>query len=215
MKTTPNRRKAEKEARRILDSYNFLENPEAFPFEEILAFEGAFLRTRKMEGALGQMIRTSKKRGIISISNQLTYLPRRRFVIAHEFGHWMLHRQIQDIFSCNTQVFQQWHKGSSPYEIEANVFAAELLMPPEKFKALAAGQALTRCLVENLSEALKTSLTATSIRLTKYGPYPLMVVFSQDATVKWSIKSDDFALGLYENNFRVPARTLTYSLYQG
>lgn len=55
---------------------------------------------------------------------------RQMFTMAHEFGHWVLHR---DFFEKDPQSyavlprFQQLKK--TPMETEANVFAAELLVP--------------------------------------------------------------------------------------
>jgi len=213
MKTSPNHRKAEKEARRILTSYGFFENPAETPFEDLLFAEGVFLRTRKIEGALGQMIRIGPNDGIITISDQIDYLPQKRFVIAHELGHWILHRAIKEIFACDTAKFQAWHRNSSPYELEANAFAAELLMPGEKIRTLCNENPLSAHLIRTIANSFKTSLTATCLRLTKYGSHPLIVVFSKDSTVRWSFSSDDFSFGLYDNNFPVPARTWTHALY--
>ncbi len=49
---------------------------------------------------------------------------RRNFSIAHEIGHWSLHRFLNRAFSCNKDT-------RGPLESEANAFAAELLMPKE------------------------------------------------------------------------------------
>lgn len=52
--------------------------------------------------------------------------PRRRlFTIAHELGHFYLHRDTQNEFFCN-EMFKECFPAM---ECEANAFAAELLMP--------------------------------------------------------------------------------------
>lgn len=53
---------------------------------------------------------------------------RRLFTVAHELGHYFLHRGDQSVFLCQ----QAFEYTSSMPEQEANAFAAELLMPYEK-----------------------------------------------------------------------------------
>ena len=59
--------------------------------------------------------------------------PRRRFTIAHELGHWQLHRHDGDGVFCRSSAVDvaETHESSAPAEpeVEANEFAAALLMP--------------------------------------------------------------------------------------
>jgi hypothetical protein len=59
---------------------------------------------------------------------------RRRFTIAHELGHWRLHRDVEErgVFCRAATIEPQDSKARAPLpraEDEANVFAAVLLMP--------------------------------------------------------------------------------------
>ena len=86
---------------------------------------------------------------------------RQRFTAAHELGHFVLHRdQIGDRHEDN---YLLRGKGlSSPIEIEANKFAADLLMP----YLLIAHEIEQGCqTVEALAEKFRVSETAMSIRL--------------------------------------------------
>ncbi len=62
---------------------------------------------------------------------------RQRFTIAHELGHYILHRKK---FHIDTEIeegavmFRDDSLGNSPQEVEANSFAANLLMPEDIFK---------------------------------------------------------------------------------
>ncbi len=59
---------------------------------------------------------------------------RRRFTIAHEVGHFLLHASLPDADSvyCRTaEVQKRTERPADPREREANRFAAELLMPEE------------------------------------------------------------------------------------
>lgn len=57
---------------------------------------------------------------------------RRRFTVGHELGHWCLHRETtsNDVF-CRAACVQETAKPQlPPEEVEANAFAAAMLMPP-------------------------------------------------------------------------------------
>src|ERR1035441_8434881 len=58
--------------------------------------------------------------------------PRRRFTIAHELGHWTLHRHDRSVF-CRSSLIEP-HESEErpalpPHEEQANAFGAALLMP--------------------------------------------------------------------------------------
>ena len=58
---------------------------------------------------------------------------RRRFTIAHELGHWRLHRDVERAVFCRAASIEpdasQTRELLPPVEDEANVFAAAVLMP--------------------------------------------------------------------------------------
>ena len=70
--------------------------------------------------------------------NQTESLVRQRFTIAHELGHIFLHHQDQLNYDPSVELihFRDEHSaaGTRTKEIEANAFAAELLMPAEAVK---------------------------------------------------------------------------------
>jgi hypothetical protein len=63
--------------------------------------------------------------------------PRRRFTIAHELGHWVMHRREgQQSLFCRHGSVEPSERDESPpeqltHEDEANIFAAALLMPAD------------------------------------------------------------------------------------
>tara|TARA_B100000378_G_C18031236_1_gene407572 strand:+ start:1262 stop:1630 length:369 start_codon:yes stop_codon:yes gene_type:complete len=67
------------------------------------------------------------------VVNSLHHPNRQRFTIAHELGHHQLHLPLLEKgVHVDKAIFrrdQSASKGVQPYEIEANHFAAELLMP--------------------------------------------------------------------------------------
>jgi Zn-dependent peptidase ImmA (M78 family) len=76
------------------------------------------------------------KNGVATIGvNSENAESRQRFTIAHELGHYVLHRQSQEMFvDENFSVYfrdENSSTGEQTREIEANAFAAALLMPKE------------------------------------------------------------------------------------
>ena len=59
--------------------------------------------------------------------------PRRRFTIAHELGHWCLHRGAERAVFCRASAIEpvapEQRPALPPAEEQANAFAAALLMP--------------------------------------------------------------------------------------
>lgn len=65
---------------------------------------------------------------VILVSNKINNHHRRDFIIAHELGHFLLHRNL--IYSCNNvSEFSSYNLNTQGQESEANEFASELLMP--------------------------------------------------------------------------------------
>lgn len=102
------------------------------PVEELVRRYGAELRYVPCEddGLSGMLFRDDDRK-IIGI-NSLHHTNRQRFTIAHELGHLLLHKgkevHIDRVFRVNLRNAVS-SQASDREEIEANRFAAELLMP--------------------------------------------------------------------------------------
>jgi Zn-dependent peptidase ImmA (M78 family) len=101
---------------------------------------------------------------------------RQRFTIAHEIGHYLLHGKSDRVFIDSATVFHRDEvasKGTRLQEIEANGFAAELLMPEDALKAEVRESGVHPHLEEELISQLacrfQVSQIALLIRLTKLG----------------------------------------------
>ena len=119
------------------------------PFEETLS--GMYIRERHL----------------IAV-NQLHPRVRQRFTIAHEIGHAILH--TDDLFV--DQVFyRDGHAAPEKQEVEANRFAAELLMPLDAVKQVIATHvhAYHEALVATLAEKFGVSAQAFAVRLAELG----------------------------------------------
>ncbi len=144
-----------------------------------------------MQGAQGRIL-LDKQRAIITINSSIRDPKRRRFVLAHELGHLILHVNAQQqLFNCDVDAFLDW-QGRRPEEGQANIFAANLLMPPALFSGYFTGKKFSIENLQSASDKFLTSLMSTSLQFTQYGNYPIAVVFSIDGMVKWAAMSDDF-----------------------
>ena len=101
------------------------------------------------------------------------------FSVAHELGHYYLPGHIDAVLS-NSDVHESraGFASGDRYEIEADLFAATLLMPRTLFtRAMStAGDGLPA--IEKLAEQCHTSLTATAIRYARCTREPVAVVLS-------------------------------------
>lgn len=98
---------------------------------------------------------------------------RRRFTIAHEIGHFILHKGQMPLFlDTNLKFYRSavHNEHTIQIETEANEFAAELLMPQELIEEAIEDDALDisdEYDLYQLSKKLKVSEQALTIRLVK------------------------------------------------
>lgn len=135
-------------------------------------------------------------KSVIKVNSNIQFEQRKRFVVAHEIGHLIMHRNMQlseDTFS-NFNIIAGMEKAlkNGMQELEANEFACELLMPEKLFLKEANGKKFSPLLIKQLSERFKTSLTATIFRYLHFNQlHPICLVFIENGKVKYWKKSDD------------------------
>ena len=120
--------KIREEARVILKKYKISSPP--VPVEFIAESLGATVRYSSFEGELAGMLVRRDGQAVIGV-NSFHHTNRQRFTIAHEIGHLRLHKgdvHIDRSFRVNNRNAVS-SQAIDPEEIEANRFAAELLMP--------------------------------------------------------------------------------------
>ena len=121
-------------AKRTLKDFG-INNPPV-PVEEIAESLGTHVRFSPFEGELAGMLIRGDAQTLIGV-NSLHHPNRQRFTIAHEIGHLLLHKgdvHIDRSFRINRRDAES-SLAKNQDEIEANRFAAELLMPYEMIKA--------------------------------------------------------------------------------
>lgn len=204
-------------AERVLDQLG-ITSPEDLQLLDSIAWErGATVLVRPMYGAEARLAALGN-RAIITISSLVKDPRRKRFSVAHELGHFELHRE-HSVVLCSSQDIDDWKQRGdniSP-EQEANEFAAALLLPERFFASLCRDSDPSLDLVAELASTFNVSLTATALRYLRFCDEICAVVFSQDGHIKWFQSSRGFAeTGAYiDVRSRLAPSSLAASIFQG
>ncbi|HEV2352068.1 MAG TPA: ImmA/IrrE family metallo-endopeptidase [Terriglobia bacterium] len=130
-------------ARALLERLHIHSSPT--PVEKVAKALGAQVRFAPFDDELSGMIYIKDEVPIIGV-NSLHHPNRQRFTIAHELGHLELHREMITSSVHVDKDFpalmrdQRSATGMERLEIEANQFAAELLMPRKLVDEVLAGE---------------------------------------------------------------------------
>lgn len=117
-----------------------------------------------------------------------------RFTVAHELGHYFLDGHYEEITKTSRTHLSKagFTQGHSRIEIEADHFAAGLLMPSRLTRASLAAASIGLAGVQHLANDAETSLTAAAIRTAECAPYPIAVLVSRGGQVAYGFLSDSF-----------------------
>ena len=184
-------------------------NRRPIPIEDIAFGERMEFSFERLVGCEARLVRLGQNHGYARISDRIREEGRKRFTIAHELGHFLLHPKITQVFECTTGDLTDYRK--NPIEIEANLFASEVLMPSIQFKKLSKTTDPTFEGIGELAKKFNVSLTAAAIRFIDCGPIENMVLLRTNSKgqVKWSkAKQDNFHYWI-EKDTQINPRTMT------
>lgn len=139
------------------------------------------------EGALVRSPLNEKEWGILY--NERAGAERQRFTIAHELGHFILHRNNQAAFNCSTESIYSGSEGLAQMEREADDFASNLLMPGNLLRQKLDGQEVDFCLLSDLSREFGVSLEAMCIRFVKYTTLRAVLIHWDNGFMKYQWRS--------------------------
>ncbi|KTB94292.1 Zn protease [Pseudomonas syringae ICMP 11293] len=146
------------------------------------------------------MLKKSPKgdKWIIGVNEDGASSGRINFTIAHEFGHYMLHRELQKDFECAERDMHTWDAQGKVIETEADNFASYLLMPPDDFRKQIEGQELSIDLLRHCANRYDVSLTAAALKWREIAPGRVVVVAAKDGYLDWSSSNERaFRSGAY------------------
>lgn len=201
--------------RKILETEPSLTYP--IPITEIATaldiHEIGELETSAFEGSL--LIGPQRRYGSILV-NKAAKGGRRRFTIGHELGHWCipLHKPVKgDQFLCSRDDMRMWNKSEQDtyrrMEVEANLFAALLLMPPnllKKYLAKRGDPTLEHVL--GIHEDFIVSKDAAARAYAEYFDTPVATVVVHKGKVERVYKSLKFPYVNVQKGSEVPKGTV-------
>ena len=166
-------------------------DPRSLDIRAIAYLRGVLVEDRLLVGAQGRIV-IRGSRAKVAVDSSIPEEGRKRFVAAHELGHFELHRQEAHLFKCKEEYFELWQKQNPAIEREANVFASELLMPTHMFVEAASGMTPNLDSVRELADRFSTTLTATGLRFLDFTTEPCAVICSQEGAVQWCKRTSTF-----------------------
>jgi IrrE N-terminal-like domain len=158
-----------------------------WPDDPIISVKGDNLP--KFDGALFKAPAGKKGWGII-YNNAMGSLGRINFTLAHEFGHYLLHRlAYPDGFYCSQEQVA-WDSEYGQIEHQANVFAANFLMPLDDFRRQIPERAKVDLdMISHCADRYRVSLIAAVLRWLHYTSKRAILVVSRDGYVLWARSS--------------------------
>jgi len=159
------------------------------------------------------MLRPSMKRPgwHIVYNDDPRYKGRVRFTIAHEFGHYQLHRsplRANDYehgmlgrdcgFECSPLRSNSWQESERRREEEADTFASFLLMPLDDYRKQVDGQEMTADLLKHIIDRYGVSLTAACRKWIDFTDRRAAMIVARDGFALWGRASKSaFESGIF------------------
>lgn len=160
----------ERLAERLLEQSGVVQPP--VPIEQMARAAGCKIVPAKLRDVSGILVRSAESATIGYNSDHA--ITRRRFTIAHELGHYLLHEGKEIRYDYDFKInlrSSASSEGRDVEEIEANFFAASILIPDN----ILAHDPRTEYLdleddskIEMLAKSYKVSRQAMSLRLSRF-----------------------------------------------
>lgn len=141
------------------------------------------------------------------------------FCVAHELGHYFLPGHPEALFEKESvHKSRAGFRDQSRFELEADHFAAGLLMPRLLFRAELARSGDGLAAVLKMAARCETSLTATAIRYAQCAEEPVAVIVSSDGLVDYCFLSEELAersdIAWLHKRDPIPEDSLTLACHQ-
>lgn len=127
------------------------------------------------EGQSGKLIKHGDDKGFEIVINRNDPIARRRFTLAHELGHWYLHRDLMEEGTHVDRLFVDGKMANPPepfrpfHEWDANRFAADLLMPDAEVKSFLQTPTNAPRTIDQVAKHFEVSKQAAAIRIDNLG----------------------------------------------
>lgn len=147
----------------------------AISYRDLNSIEGTLVRDR-----------SDSKLWHIIVSADPRKRARTRFTLAHELGHFMCHRHLKPEFLDSNDSINDY---KSPIELDANLFAAWILMPANLVRAEFELERWNVSTLVAMRDRFQSSMQACARRLLDLTTKPRAFVVSRDGMILWCTKS--------------------------
>jgi hypothetical protein len=150
------------------------------------------VKGERLDGFEGALYRSKGTKPMWSIvyNDSLSVPGRINFVLAHEFGHYLRHRQELDEFFCSQRDVTQWDREDAARECDANQFASYLLMPIDDFRKQVSGQKVDLDLLGHCADRYGVSLTAATLKWLEFTEQRALLVAAREGYILWAKPSE-------------------------
>jgi IrrE N-terminal-like domain len=132
---------------------------------------------------------SGKPRWLIAYNSAIPLKERLRYTVAHELGHYLLHRRRGEKILCRLQDMSIWRGEYQRREVEANRFAASVLMPTDDYCRQVKGQRIDLELFRFCAERYGVSLTPAILEWLSFTQELAILVRSLDGFIDWGVSS--------------------------
>jgi Zn-dependent peptidase ImmA (M78 family) len=184
--------------------------PDEIDLDAIAADQGLIIRRRALDGADARLVAVNDH-GIITV-NSAGHSKRQRFSIGHELGHWFRDRHDEGLISCTKADASPANQMARTRESEANVFSADLILPPYLVRSDVGGRPPTIDLIVDVSEAYAASIPAAAIRVVRLATCPAAVAVHGVTGREWCFENVAWPTGDFYISREVHHESPTMSL---
>lgn len=197
-------------AQNILEKFG-IEDPATTDISDLITYYDGIVLEEPLGDCDGRTVMKNGK-SIVSLNANIEFPQKKRFVLAHELGHMILHGDKEATFSDDHLTLEAYKHG--PQETEANNFAAELLMPTNLFQQVCFKKKFSSNLLRSISDRFNTSITSVVYRFLEHGNHPICVFYSKNGKIQYWRKSKDFRYYVPElNKLNAPSDSVANEFY--
>lgn len=142
------------------------------------------------EGALYGTEKGGRREWALLYNSAINIAGRIRFTMAHELGHYILHRKGRNSFECSEEDMLRWESEEKRIEAEADVFASYLLMPIDDFRKQIGTETVDLEILDHCAKRYGVSLTAAVLKWLEFTTQRAVLVVSREGYILWARSSE-------------------------
>ncbi len=177
----------------LTDGLGIRGKPDLVAVAQRLGLEVREVDSETFEGALIRV--TGRRGGIIAIKTTILEPGRKRFTIAHEIGHYILPGH-DPLGACLPEALESWGGWLPGPELDANEFAAELVLPTRYVRSMLAPGHPDLTNIQRTATEFDASLTATTRKFLQLTDDACAMVWSTMGAIKWYQRSEAFKVSI-------------------